>query len=221
MGYGGDKPAIALFLQENKVRLEKLRNCGIDTHMDKEFINIFGKFNTDIKQLIPYMSRQELQDFLEGRKLNLKKINERKEEYLLITKNGKTTEYGLGKIPAVLLKQISHLNILDKVTKLKGRTACAGVVRGTVVIINTQKDYAKIKGGEIIVTPMTKPSITPYLSKVRGIITNDGGALCHASIISREMNIPCVIGTVHATEFLKDGDEVVLDANSGIIKKLN
>jgi len=68
---------------------------------------------------------------------------------------------------------------------------------------------------------MTKPSITPYLSKVRGIITNDGGALCHASIISREMNIPCVIGTVHATEFLKDGDEVVLDANSGIIKKLN
>ncbi|PIZ51090.1 hypothetical protein COY27_04820 [Candidatus Woesearchaeota archaeon CG_4_10_14_0_2_um_filter_33_13] len=221
LGYGGDKPAIAKFLEENKERFEKLRNCGVDSHMDKEFPHLFGKFNNKFESLISYMSRKDLLNLLEDKELNLEKINQRKKEYLLVTKDGITKEYESPEIRKTLLQEVSELKHLDEINELKGRTACQGVVRGKVTIIHTMKDYPKIKEGDIIVTPMTKPSITTLLSKVKGIITNDGGALCHASIISREMNIPCVVGTIHATEVLKDGDEVLLDANSGIVKKLN
>jgi len=67
---------------------------------------------------------------------------------------------------------------------------------------------------------MTKPEITPYLKRVLGIVTNDGGALSHASIISREMDLPCIVGTKIATDIFKDGDLIELNAYEGVARKL-
>ena len=58
----------------------------------------------------------------------------------------------------------------------------------------------------------------PYIKKAKGIITDEGGITCHAAIISRELKIPCVVGTKVATQVLKDGDEVELNADEGIIR---
>lgn len=75
--------------------------------------------------------------------------------------------------------------------------------------------------GEILVAGMTRPDYVPYMEKAAAFVTDGGGILCHAAIIAREMQKPCVVGTGVATKTLKDGDLVEVDANKGIVKKLN
>ena len=67
---------------------------------------------------------------------------------------------------------------------------------------------------------MTTPDYVMAMEKSAAIITNDGGLTCHAAIISREMGIPCIVGTNMATKALKDGDLVEVDANKGVVRKL-
>ena len=67
---------------------------------------------------------------------------------------------------------------------------------------------------------MTRPEFLPLLRQAKAIITDEGGLTCHAAIISRELGIPCIIGTKMATRILKDGDLVEVDANKGIVRKI-
>ena len=103
---------------------------------------------------------------------------------------------------------------------MQGNIAYRGNVSGIVRIIHTKEDFTKIKGGEILVTHETTPDYLTILNKVKAIVTDEGGVTSHAAVISREMRIPCVIGTKIATKLLKNGDFVNVDANKGIIKIL-
>ncbi len=82
------------------------------------------------------------------------------------------------------------------------------------------KRTQQIKQGDIYVTRMTHPNDITIIKKCAGIITDEGGILSHAAVVSREMKKPCIIGTKIATQVLKDGDRVEVDAEKGIIKKL-
>lgn len=101
---------------------------------------------------------------------------------------------------------------------LQGKTAHLGIVKGRVRIINRFSEINKIKKGEILVSEMTTPEMVPAIKKAAAIVTNEGGITCHAAIISRELNKPCIIGTKIATQALKDGDKVEVDADHGIIR---
>ena len=107
-----------------------------------------------------------------------------------------------------------------KTREIKGKVACPGKAKGRVKIINTERDMYKFQEGDIIVSINTTPSMIAILKKCAAIVTNDGGITCHASIISRELNKPCIIGTKIATKVLKDGDLIEVDANKGVIKRL-
>ena len=74
--------------------------------------------------------------------------------------------------------------------------------------------------GDIIVTEMTKPNIITACEKAGAIVTDEGGMLCHAAIVSRELGIPCVVGTKIATKVLKDGDIVEVDAGNGVVRRV-
>jgi len=104
---------------------------------------------------------------------------------------------------------------------LKGVPANNGMVRGAVKVVITKGDFKKIKKGDVLVTQMTRPEFLPILHNVSAIVTDEGGITCHAAIVSRELGIPCVIATQVATNVLKDGDKVLVDANKGIISKFN
>lgn len=78
----------------------------------------------------------------------------------------------------------------------------------------------KVKEGDILVAPMTTPELMPAMKNAAAFITDEGGITCHAAIISRELDKPCIIGTKTATRIIKDGDLVEVDANLGIIRKL-
>ncbi|MBI4043543.1 MAG: hypothetical protein HY393_01900 [Candidatus Diapherotrites archaeon] len=101
------------------------------------------------------------------------------------------------------------------VTELKGQTAFAGKAQGKVHIIKFIEEAQHLIEGEVLVTGMTDPRYVPAMKKASAIITNEGGITCHAAIVSRELGIPCVIGTKIATKVLKDGWIVQVKANHG------
>ena len=109
---------------------------------------------------------------------------------------------------------------VEKNETLTGQIACKGNVKGTVRVIVDPTDDKGFQQGDILVTSMTRPEFVPIMKMAGAVITNEGGITCHAAIISRELKIPCIIGTKVATQVLKDGDMVEVDANHGIIKIL-
>ena len=109
----------------------------------------------------------------------------------------------------------------DAEIAVRGLAASPGVASGVVHVIDNPKDIDQFKQGEVLVTVMTSPDWVPAMKKAVAIITNNGGMTCHAAIISREMQIPCIVGTrsknTVATEVLKTGDVVTVDAKNGVV----
>lgn len=99
---------------------------------------------------------------------------------------------------------------------IHGTTAYPGKCKGTVKIIYSKDDFIKFNKGDIIVSPMTTPKFTSIMKEANGIITDEGGVTCHASIVARELKKPCLIGCKNATKILKDGMIVELDSDNGI-----
>ncbi|MBT4376516.1 phosphoenolpyruvate synthase [archaeon] len=100
---------------------------------------------------------------------------------------------------------------------LSGQAASPGVASGIVRVVHDLAELSKIKEGDILVTGMTNPDMVVSMQKSAAIITDEGGLTAHAAIVSREMGIPCVVGTRTATENLKDGDLVTVDGYGGKI----
>ena len=100
---------------------------------------------------------------------------------------------------------------------IRGMPASRGTAEGQVVIVNCIDDIKKFQEGMIIVAPYTSPIYVPIMIKAKAIITDEGGILSHAAIVSRELKIPCVVGTKNATMILKDGEKVKVDGNEGVV----
>lgn len=103
---------------------------------------------------------------------------------------------------------------------IKGTVASRGLAKGVVKVINTIKEIDKVQKGDVLVATMTSPDMTIAMHKAVAIVTDEGGMTCHAAIVSRELGIPCIVGTKIATKMLRDGDNVNVDAVKGIITKL-
>lgn len=101
---------------------------------------------------------------------------------------------------------------------LTGMVAYPGKLTGVVRIIRGVNDLTQMRTGEILVARMTTPDILPAVRKAAAIITDEGGLTCHAAILARELKIPCIVGTKTATQTLRTGERVELDANTGKIR---
>jgi len=98
---------------------------------------------------------------------------------------------------------------------LSGFSASPGVGSGSVKIVHSITDLSKIQKGNILVARMTNPDYVAAMERASAIVTDEGGTTCHAAIVSREMGIPCVVGTEKATQVLKDGQEITVDGSKG------
>ncbi len=96
-----------------------------------------------------------------------------------------------------------------------GKSVGQQISTGKVKVIKDAKEINQFRKGEILVTEMTDPDWEPIMKIASGIITNKGGRTCHAAIISRELGIPCIVGTLEGTAKLKTGQEVTMDCSSG------
>lgn len=105
-------------------------------------------------------------------------------------------------------------------TEIKGQPACRGLARGYVKICQFSTEINKLKRGDILVTAMTTPDFVPAMRRAAAIVTDEGGITSHAAIVARELGKPCIIGAKVAAKILKDGDYVEVDANRGVVRKL-
>ena len=104
---------------------------------------------------------------------------------------------------------------------LQGEPASPGVVTGIVNILKSAREIGKIKRGDILVTDMTTPDFVPAMKKAVAIVTNKGGQTSHAAIVSRELGVPCVVGTKTATQVLKQGRVITVDGAAGRVYENN
>jgi phosphoenolpyruvate synthase/pyruvate phosphate dikinase len=218
LGYAGDLPHIKKFLEKNGDRFHKIRLYTIDADMDREFPKLFALYDINLLKLASYMWRDELLDFIDDKPINLQRIKNRKKKYLVITKAEKTKEYDYKKIAKITTQELAHLEN-SLLNYCKGQIAYRGSTTGQVVVVRSLDDYAKIKNGDIIVAPMIKPAIIPFLTDIKGIVTDDSGMHSHAAIIAKKLQIPCIVGTKNATELFKDRETVFLDAIKGLTSK--
>lgn len=166
------------------------------------------------------MFPDEIKEYAEKQKLDKKittLIKERKNA--VIWAKGDKLKVLFGKqANEFLKKKITQEKV--KADEISGTPIFKGELRGRVKIIKSTKDFSKVKKGDILVSSDTTPDFIPVFNKVSAIITDEGGVICHAAIVAREMKIPCIVGTKIATIVLKDNDMVELDAEKGIIKKI-
>ncbi|MBU4069389.1 MAG: phosphoenolpyruvate synthase [Nanoarchaeota archaeon] len=102
---------------------------------------------------------------------------------------------------------------------LSGIAASPGIASGKIKIIENLEDLKKINKGDVLVTKMTNPDMVVTMQKSAAIVTDQGGLTAHASIVSREMGIPCIVGTQTATTKLKEGEIITVDGFTGNIYK--
>jgi len=100
---------------------------------------------------------------------------------------------------------------------LKGIGACSGFARGKAKIVKDLTKIPEIEEGCILVVPFFTPILSMLISKARGIITDLGGITSHAAVISREFNVPCIVGVNEATTKIRDGQIICIDGEKGEI----
>ncbi|HEY4161400.1 MAG TPA: PEP-utilizing enzyme [Candidatus Saccharimonadales bacterium] len=124
---------------------------------------------------------------------------------------------GLGKMYADLVIADS---VAAQNTIVSGQTGAPGSAEGPVIIIKPEElndAGLSFPDGGVLVCSVTTPQYVPLMQKAAAIVTDQGGILSHAAIVARELKVPCIVGTGNATQLLKDGRRVVVDANAGTV----
>ncbi len=117
----------------------------------------------------------------------------------------------------VQTRPITTLGVVEKngSVLVTGLGASPGQASGKVRILQSPSEVAKLVQGEILVASMTSPDWIPAMRRAAAIVTDNGGITCHAAIVSRELRVPCVVGTKQATRVLEDGELITVDGSRG------
>jgi len=168
---------------------------------------------------VAHHSWRELSDILlDKTKFELDKISNRLSHWAANYSNG-NIEFLCGNEATNLVNNsLNNINTDDYSQLITGLGVSGGIVEGRVKVIKTYGGLNDIEKGDILVTTMTDPEWITVFDKCAGIITDEGGYLCHAAIVSREMRIPCIVGTKKSTQILTNGDRIIMNGENGTIK---
>lgn len=177
---------------------------------------IASKLDLKYEDMTYLCGDNELEQLMKGTKSIKIEISKRKKGILFVFDSSEcepTIKYkeDLGIIEKFLNKS-EPIELRGNVASMGNLKYVEGIAR---IVINPEKD--EFNEGEILVTSMTRIDYVPLMKKAKAIITNEGGLTCHAAIVSREFNVPCVIGTKRATTTLKNGDKILINLNNGLI----
>lgn len=173
------------------------------------------------RRLIPaelgkYLLATEVEKWFLEDSISQTELEERKKQSVVIWRNDQSEVFSgqiVDEIRQTVLGDIDH----SKKRDVRGLVACTGIAEGRVKVVMSATEIGKVSAGDILVAVMTRPDYIPAMKKAAAIVTDEGGVTCHAAIVSRELGIPCIIGTKIATKIFKDGDDVLVNANHGIV----
>ncbi len=228
----------------NKILEKNVREQGELKNKGREALNIlfFGEegylnrilktlsrqFSVLVGELSDY-SRREMYELFEGKKVLNEELVNRKSFVFLGMGDKVLIETGAEAVE--IAQRFEHRVEGDgsgKRVHLKGTIANAGKVRGRVKVIKAGYDnydslqaiIAEMNSGDILFSETTSPDLMVACMKAGAIVTDQGGMLSHAAIVSRERGIPCIVGTLHGTKMFNDGEEVEVDAEEGVVKRV-
>jgi len=232
-GYGLGETVVSGQITPDTYRVEKKKFEIVDKKISKQdwmIAKVGGKnVHATIKE-----DMREKQKLTDTEIKDLAKISTKIEQHYNFPQD---LEFAIekGNIYIVQSRPITTLNAEGKGEKPKGETmtektevseakiltkglgSSPGVGIGKVKILHSSKEIGKMERREVLVTDMTTPDFVPAMKKASAIVTNTGGMTSHAAIVSRELGIPCIVGTGNATEVLKDGMDVSVDGTHGMV----
>ncbi len=184
------------------------------------FKEIAKRLSVEVVDL-KYLTPQEIEKHLiENNFPDMELIKERQKFSIVVLENGKWNIY-LGEDALKWKEKLPKIEIQNDIKELKGQIAYQkGVVTGKVKIILAPSEMSKMEEGDILVSSRTYPDLLPAMKKAKAFITEHGGLLSHAAIVSRELQIPCIVGISGVVSFLSDGDLVEVDTLKGLVTVL-
>lgn len=183
---------------------------------DRSVVRQVGKETQIPWQLLLDVTRDELLDIWNGNSSLPKALSQRHAFSALVFTRRKPAFYS-GRLARQVQAAVTRVDASQDIT---GQTAYPGKISGRVRIVLDPTRSNHFREGDVLVTRMTRPEFLPLMKKASGFVTDAGGILSHAAITAREMKKPCIIGTKVATQVLKDGDRVEVDAVKGVVRKL-
>lgn len=207
-------------------------------YLRKKYESAFGLFETHFEmvcqqlleerknvtlQQLKLLNADEFIDFVSSNRLPTN-LEERKD--LVIVSHIPTTEYFFGKAAQPIAKAIQDNEKIFQKQQLesailKGRTVWGrGKVIGICQVITNYDEIQNLKEGSILITPSTLPKYNHIYPRAKAIVTDEGGVLAHAAILCRESKIPGIIGTKVATKILRDGFNIELSLDRGVVRVL-
>lgn len=209
------------YLSKNIDNLAKARTYSengypiIETFLQKVAQKI-GDKSEFRPELILSMTAEEFNSYLKSGQLpEEKELEDRfRESAILADKGG--LDIFTGEKALEIENIITHPSLDED--EIKGMSAYPGVMRGKVKIVLNPSKNVDFEEGDVLVAVMTRPDYLPLVHKASAFITDAGGMLSHAAITARELHKPCIVGTKFATQSLKDGDLVEVDADKGIVR---
>jgi phosphoenolpyruvate synthase/pyruvate phosphate dikinase len=205
----------------------KIKSCwaGLDYYLIpliKEIAKRTGENITDINKY--YVTDDIKRLLLTKKKVSQEEKKRRQFCFVGVWKNNKLV-FKSGEPALVMAKaELGDLLIKKETKELRGAVANSGKTRAIARILfsnnieSMKKIRREFKKGQVLVTQMTQPNIFDIAKKAGAIVTDEGGMLSHAAIISRELKIPCIVGTSVATDLIKDGQLIEVDANKGVVR---
>ncbi len=164
----------------------------------------------------------QIDDFFEGtiREETLRRQHE--EGLMLVGNEDGTTRYVFGRDAESEWNELTRPGYERRIMEVRGNVASRGIARGRArIMLEASSESASLMTeGDILITSMTRPEFLPLMKRASAIVTNEGGITSHAAIVSRELKKPCIIGTKNATDVFKDGDMIEVDANIGVVRRV-
>ncbi|HCU71049.1 MAG TPA: hypothetical protein DIC35_04870 [Candidatus Moranbacteria bacterium] len=172
------------------------------------------------------MLKKDVRDIIKERKTHgyiLLNFREKEHQNKVLDIRSQNEKIEIEKLMHSIHQFVTRQNTINS-GKIVGKNVSKkeGIIQGECVAVLQENDLnSKIDmNGKILVTVMTTPEFVPYMKNVKGIVTDNGGLICHAAIIAREMDIPCIIGAEVATSMLKSGDIIEMDLKKGSVRKI-
>lgn len=185
------------------------------------YYDIFTSIAAEKKELatsLKYLTYDEFIVFLEEQSLP-HDVCQRSSETLYYVRSKLYTEKRARSELKRIGYQIKEVSV-ENDKPIVGQVAYKGNAKGIARVVFSRDEVGKFNEGEILIAPMTTPWYLPLMKKASAFITDEGGIMCHAAIVAREMKKPCITGTKFATKVLKDGDLVEVNADKGTVKIL-
>lgn len=218
----------SLLLEDNNKKLIELADFFCAFQDERKAISLKGHHYLSVflqeisrrtgisRNLLYWCTPYEVSDIIRG-KFNINELKKRQRHMTLIFGAGGMNIL-TGNESMKKEKEILGRGYGLNISEFEGTRAQGGKVVGKVIKVLDPRKCGNFKSGCILVTTMTSPDFMPLMKIAAAIITDEGGITSHASIVARELGVPCVIGTRIATEVLNNNDLVEVNANHGIVK---